>query len=130
MALNDTLAAALSKINNAAKSQKTQVEIRPCSKIIKQVLAIMQDNHYVGAHTIREDAKGDTLVLNLIDQLNKCGAIKPRHAVAIDEYEKWEKRFLPAKGFGILLVSTNKGIMTHTQAKEQRLGGRLLAYCY
>jgi small subunit ribosomal protein S8 len=47
-----------------------------------------------------------------------------------DEFEKWEKRFLPARGFGILLISTTKGIMTHEDAKKQHLGGKLLAYVY
>jgi len=37
---------------------------------------------------------------------------------------------LPAKGFGIILVSTNQGILVHSQAREKNLGGRLLAYCY
>ena len=58
------------------------------------------------------------------------GAIKPRFAVKATEYEKFEKRYLPAKGFGILIVSTVKGLMTHYEAKQQGLGGRLIAYCY
>ena len=32
--------------------------------------------------------------------------------------------------FGIILVSTPQGIMTHDQAKEKKTGGKLLAYCY
>jgi small subunit ribosomal protein S8 len=47
-----------------------------------------------------------------------------------DQYEKWEKRFLPAVGFGILIVSTQKGVMTHATAIEQGMGGRLIAYVY
>jgi len=45
-------------------------------------------------------------------------------------YEKFEKRYLPAKDFGMIIVSTNQGIMTHIEAKEKGLGGRLLAYVY
>ena len=56
--------------------------------------------------------------------------IKPRYAVKSDEYEKFEKRYLPAQGMGILIVSTSKGMMTQVQAREQRLGGRLIAYVY
>ena len=62
--------------------------------------------------------------------INKCGVIKPRHAVKKDEFEKFEKRYLPAKNFGILIVTTPKGIMTHYEAKELGIGGRLLAYMY
>ena len=47
-----------------------------------------------------------------------------------DEFEKFEKRYLPAKNFGILIVTTPEGIMTHNEAKERGIGGRLLAYMY
>ena len=45
-------------------------------------------------------------------------------------YEKYEKRFLPAKGFGILIVSTPKGLMTHEEARKKKLGGVLIVYVY
>ena len=44
--------------------------------------------------------------------------------------ESFEKRFLPAKDFGVLIISTNKGLLTQKQAKEQNVGGALVAYCY
>ncbi len=47
-----------------------------------------------------------------------------------EEFEKFEKRFLPAKDFGFLILSTSKGIMTHLAAKEKSIGGKLLAYVY
>jgi small subunit ribosomal protein S8 len=37
---------------------------------------------------------------------------------------------LPAQDFGFLLLSTNRGVMTHRQARELKIGGRLLAYVY
>ena len=46
------------------------------------------------------------------------------------DFEKFERRYLPAKDMGILIVSTPAGIMTHVEAKKKGLGGRLLAYCY
>ena len=68
--------------------------------------------------------------VELEGNINKCGVIKPRHAVKKDEFEKFEKRYLPAKNFGILIVTTPEGIMTHYEAKERGIGGRLLAYMY
>ena len=47
-----------------------------------------------------------------------------------DGFEKFEKRYLPAKDFGIILISTTKGIMIHTEAKKKNMGGILFAYCY
>ena len=77
-----------------------------------------------------KDSKGDWLKINLLGNINKIGVVKPRFKVKKDEFEKFEKRYLPAKDFGFLIISTPKGIITHVQTKENASGGRLLAYCY
>ena len=130
MTMNDSLSAALSAIDNNEKISKTQVIVFPMSKIIKQVLTVMKEHGYIGEMKDIDDSKGTSLLVMLPGTLNKCGAIKPRFSVTLPEYEKFEKRFLPAKDFGIIVVSTNQGVMTHTKAKEKKLGGKLLAYCY
>jgi|SRR3989344_1438024 len=130
MTMNDTLSAALSKINNAEKIGKKECSIKPVSKVIKRVLEIMNTHSYVGAFEEVVDRRGGELKLNLMGNVNSCGTIKPRFSTQLDELEKWEKRYLPAKGFGIIIVSTSKGIMTHEEARKMNIGGTLLAYCY
>ena len=127
---NDPLAAALAKILNAEKVGKREVLIKPASSIIKRILSIMNEQGYVGSFEEADDGKGGVLKVNLLGNINKCGVIKPRFSTAKHEFEKWEKRYLPAKDFGIILVSTPQGVMTHNQAKEKNTGGKLLAYCY
>ena len=128
--LNDTLATALSSILNKEKIGKKECIIRPTSKIIKIVLQIMNENQYIGSFEEVITIKGNLLKLNLLGNINKCGAIKPRFSIKKDGYEKFEKRYLPAKDFGIIFVSTSKGIMTHIESKKKNMGGKLLAYCY
>ncbi|MHA1369516.1 MAG: 30S ribosomal protein S8, partial [Promethearchaeota archaeon] len=41
-----------------------------------------------------------------------------------------EMKYLPSKGFGFLIISTNRGLMTNEEAKEAGIGGRLIAYIY
>ena len=130
MALNDALANALSLINNAEKIGKTECVIRPVSKIILSILNIMKENHYIGEYKIIESNSGNYITLNLIGNINKCNVIKPRFAIKKDEFEKFEKRYLIADDFGIIIISTSQGIMTLEEAKEKKLGGKLLAYCY
>lgn len=130
MSLNDSLSTALSVINNNEKVAKQECRIKPQSRVIREVLTIMKDNLYLGDFKAAEDGKGGYIVVNLIGKINRCGAIKPRYPVTLQEYEKFERRYLPAKDFGILIVSTSKGIMIHTKAKEKKLGGVLIAYCY
>ncbi len=128
--LNDPVANALSNILNKENARTKECLIKPSSKIIKKILEIMKENYYVGEFKEIEDSKGNILNVQLINKINKCGVIKPRFSIKKDGYEKFEKRFLPAKGFGILIISTPQGIMTNEEAKKKGMGGKLLAYCY
>jgi len=118
----------MSNILNAERTGKGICIIKPVSKMIKTVLAIMQANQYVGDYEETEDKRG--IKLNLIGAINKCGVIKPRFAVTQKEFEKFEKRYLPAKDFGIIIISTSKGVMTLQEAKQKGIGGKLIAYVY
>ena len=128
--LNDPLSNVLSMINNAEHRAMKLCSVKPASKLIGRVLDIMNAKQYLGSYNIIDDGRGNIVQINLIGAINKCGAIKPRFSVGTGSYEKFEKRYLPAKDFGILIVSTPKGIMTHAEAKSKGLGGRLIAYCY
>lgn len=130
MVMNDPLAAVLSHINNYEQKKKSEVLTIYNSKLIKKVLDILQKYNYIAGYEEIEDSKGNLLRIYLNGNINKIGAIKPRFAVKHNEYEKFEKRYLPAKNFGILIVSTTKGLMTHEEAKSKHIGGRLIAYCY
>lgn len=128
--LNDPMANVLSVINNAEQRGMKQCMAKPSSKLITKVLEIMNSRLYIGSYKVIEDGKGDVVEISLIGAINKCGAIKPRFSVKVGSYERFEKRFLPAKDFGILIISTPNGIMAHTDAKARGIGGKLLAYCY
>ena len=130
MSLNDPLSNVLSQIDAYEKTGKKEFTTRHDSKTIKKVLKIMQEHKYLGDFEEIKDSKGNLLKIYLIGRINKCGVIKPRFSVKKDTFEKFEKRFLPAKDFGILIVSTPQGMMTHVEAKKKGIGGRLISYCY
>lgn len=126
---HDLLSDVLSAIKNGDNYGKKET-ITPSSKLIKEILLILQKNKFIGDFEYIDDGRGGKIKIQLLGKVNKCGSIRPRFSVKRDEHEKWEKRFLPASGFGFLIVSTSKGVMTHIEAKEKGLGGKLLAYCY
>ncbi|MBR9675778.1 30S ribosomal protein S8 [Candidatus Woesearchaeota archaeon] len=130
MVLNDPVANVLSHIQNYEKIGRKEIVLNHSSKVIKELLRVLNENSYIGSSEVIESNRGEKLRLNLLNHINKCGVIKPRFSVKKDEYDKFEKRFLPAKGFGILILSTSQGIMTNDEAKDKGIGGRLLAYCY
>jgi small subunit ribosomal protein S8 len=128
--LNDPLSNMMSKMQNAELAGRKEITIKPYSKVIKAVLVVLNEAMYVGLPEEVADGKGNFLKLPLLGRINKCGAIKPRHAVKKGDFEKFEQRFLPARNIGILVLTTPKGVITHNKAKELGVGGRLVAYCY
>lgn len=130
MSLNDPLANVLSFIYNYEKLGKKEVLTKNNSKLIRSVLELMNQKGYIGAYEVINDVKGGSLKINLTGNVNKCGVIKPRFRVKVSDLEKFEKRYLPAMGFGILIISTNQGIMTNEEARAKNLGGTLISYAY
>lgn len=128
--LNDPLANVMSLILNSESIGKSECVIKPVSRVIKELLKVMKENNYVGEFAEIDDGRGNYIKLILVGGINKCGVIKPRYSVKSNEFEKFERRYLPAKDVGILFISTPRGIMTHYDSKSKKIGGRLLAYCY
>lgn len=127
--LQDTLADVLSAIKNSEKDGKPSCGAK-ASKLAKSVLEIMQSHGYIGAFELVDDGHGGAFKIELKGKIIGCNAVKPRISVAADGFERWEKRYLPARDFGILVVSTSKGVMDHKRAKEAKVGGKLVAYVY
>jgi len=130
MVLLDPLADALSIIKNAEAVGKDSCTIRPASKLIGNVLKVMNDRGYIGDFEFVEDGKAGVYTVELIGRINKCGAIKPRYSVGVTEFERWEKQFLPAKNFGVLILTTPKGVVSQYEARENNVGGQLLSFVY
>lgn len=130
MSMNNQLAAVLSRIVNAEKISRPTFTTLCNSKLIRQVLTILKEEGYIADFVENKDAKGNSLTITLSGQLNKTGVITPNFNVSTDEFVSFEKRYLPSKDFGVLILTTNKGIITHKKAKEENVGGKLIAYAY
>jgi len=127
--LQDTLADALSVIKNAERIGKNTCITR-ASKEVKSVLKVLQDNSYIGAFEFVGDGRGGKFKIELKGKVIDTNVIKPRFSIALDEFEKWEKRYLPARNIGLLVITTPKGIIDHKKAKELHVGGKLVCFVY
>ncbi len=124
--LNDALVA----IKNAQMAGKKECTVRPASKLIGRVLKVMEEYGYIKQFEYIENGRGGEFRVVLNGRINNCGVIKPRYAVSKKDMEKFEKRYLPAQDFGVIIISTNKGIMSHIKAREMGIGGKLIGYVY
>ena len=130
MSGNDPFADALSGLNNAESVGHLKHTIQPASNQIGNVLDVLLDRGYIAGYEFVEDGKAGKYEVELQGAINKCGAIKPRYSVTAGEFERWEKRFLPARDFGALVLTTSEGIMSHYEARDAGIGGQVIAYVY
>jgi len=124
------LANTLSTIFNNEERRKRECIVGPAAKLVGTVLRVIQKNGYIGEFEFIDDGRSGKFKVQLLGRINKCGAIRPHFSVKIDKLEEWEKRYLPSRDVGILVLTTPKGVISNREAEELRVGGRLLAYIY
>ena len=120
----DIIADALSQIMNIKRTGKNSIILKKYSKLLINILDIAKEEGY-----LKYEIEGKTLKVEIL-KLNEIKAVKPRYTVSVSEINKYVRRLLPAKNFGFLIISTNKGLMKHYEAEEQNIGGCLIAYIF
>ena len=104
--------------------------VAPTSKLGLEVLKTLKNEGYIGEFEHIDDNLGGKFKIQLSAKITKCGTITPRFKVKKDEYNIWEQQFLPAYNRGMLLVTTNQGVMSHNEAANKGIGGFLIGYVY
>jgi len=120
----DIVSDGLNQIMNAKKARKTEVVLKKHSKLLRNLLDIAKQAGY-----LKYSVDGNKLKVEF-ENFNMIRAVKPRYTVKVGKINSYVRRFLPAKNFGFVIVSTNKGLMRHEEAEEQNLGGCIVAYVY
>ena len=115
--------------NNEAR-RKNECIVLPTSKLGVEVLKTLQKDGYIGEFERIEDKRGGKFKIQLLAKITKCGAISPRFKVRKTEYQNWEQQYLPSYMRGMLLVTTNQGVMSHHEAANKGIGGLLIGYVY
>lgn len=120
----DIVSDILNEIMNAKKAKKTSIVTTRHSKLLMKILELMKRYDYI-------DFEMDEGKLTItIKEVSECKSIKPRFTADKKSLEKYIRRFLPARNFGYVIISTNQGLMTHEEAQENKIGGSLIAYFY
>ena len=120
----DIVSDTLNQMMNAKKASKTNIVVTRYSGLLIKILEIMKQYGYIEYELVDGKLKID------LKEVSECKSIKPRYTVGKAEVDKYIRRFLPARNFGYVLISTSKGLMTHQEAQENKIGGSLIAYFY
>jgi len=115
---------------NSEARRKSDCVVIPTSKLATEVLTTLQNHEYIGEFEHVDDKRGGKFQVKLLAKITKCGAITPRFKVKKEGYAKWEQQYLPSYSRGMLIVTTNQGVMSHQEAIRKGLGGLLIGYVY
>jgi len=128
MVSTDPIADMLTRIRNAQAVNKEDVSM-PHSSVKESVAKILKANGYIGDINVVKDGfrKEMTISLNDSSVISEISRIsKPGRRV----YAKVKDIPRVKHGRGIVIMSTSKGVMAGTEAKELKLGGEVLCQVY
>lgn len=133
MAVNDPIADMLTRIRNAVMSGQTMVAM-PSSKMKIEIAKILEDEGFIENFEIVDSEGKVQKVLRL--KIKYIGERRARRAVisGLERISKPGRRIYTKKqnipwvlsGIGVAILSTPKGVMTGTRARQMGVGGELL----
>ena len=130
--MTDPIADMLTRIRNANQMRYKEVEV-PASKIKLEIARILKETGFIVDYKTQKNDVQDVIVLSL-----KYGDNKERVITGLKRISKPGSRvYVKANevprvlnGLGIAIISTSKGLMTDKSAREQSLGGEVIAYIW
>ena len=132
MVMTDPIADMLTRIRNANQKKHESVLI-PASKIKLEILNVIAKEGYIGAIEFVEDGKQGAIKVALKYTDKKERVIKGITRISkpgLRVYAKASEMPKVLNGLGVAVVSTSAGVMTDREARQQHLGGEVIAYIW
>ena len=129
--VTDPIADMLTRIRNANQMRYKEVEV-PASKMKNEIARILKSEGFIVDYKVKKNNIQDILVLSLkyVDKERVITVLKRISKPGLRVYVKAEEVPSVLNGLGIAIISTSKGVMTDKEAREQLLGGEVLAYVW
>ena len=130
--MTDPIADMLTRIRNAIAAKHTRVDM-PGSKLKLEVARILKEEGYINnfvtkgegvKYTIRIFLRYDTKGVSSITHLSRVSSPGRRVYVGSGEIPR------VLGGYGINIVSTSRGLMSGKKARQEKIGGEILAQVY
>lgn len=128
MSLSDPIADMLTRIRNAMRVRRSEVQIR-ASKICEGIAEVLKTEGYIKDYDRIEDGKQGLLRVFLKYAPDGSPAIQSLDRVSKPGCRVYRgKENLPhiLNGMGVAIVSTSKGIMSDRVCRQENVGGELL----
>lgn len=131
MITTDPIADMLTRMRNALTVKHKTVSV-PASKMKVAIAELLKNEGYINDFSVTEGAKAN-IVIDLKYGPNNQKVINGLRRISkpgLRIYASYEDLPKVLNGLGIAIVSTSKGLMTDRQAREQKIGGEVLAYVW
>jgi small subunit ribosomal protein S8 len=128
MAINDPLGDMLSRIRNAQLRRRPKV-VTPASNLRAHVLDVLAEEGYIRGYTRVDHKNGQSQLEIELKYLNGQPAIRAIKRISKPGRRVYSQlRDLPtvSNGLGVAILSTPKGVMSDTRAREEKVGGEIL----
>lgn len=120
--MTDPIADFLTRIRNAQMASNTVVSM-PNSKMKERIARVMLKNKFLKSVSINTESKFPELVLELAEKKITLKRVsKPGQRIYVEAANI--RKVL--NGFGILVVSTSKGVITGYEARSLNVGGEVI----
>jgi small subunit ribosomal protein S8 len=127
MSMSDPIADLLTRIRNAQMAKLPNVSC-PSSKLKLAICEVLQDEGYIGSFSVVADGAKNQLTIDLkyyqgkpvIEEIIRVS--KP----GLRQYKGKDDMPRNRQGLGIVIVSTNQGVMTEKKARAAGIGGEVL----
>ena len=132
MQITDPIADMLTRIRNANSSKHESVNV-PASKLKIEIARILNEEGYINGYEVIDDGLQGIIKITLKYAANKQKVITGLKRVSKPGLRVYAgKDELPRvlRGLGIAIISTSKGIMTDKKARQNNVGGEVLAYIW
>lgn len=132
MQITDPIADMLTRIRNAGTAKHDTVDV-PASNMKKAIAEILLEEGFIKNFQLIDNSTQGIIRITLKYGANKSKTINGLRRISkpgLRVYAKSEELPKVLKGLGIALISTSKGIMTDKKARQEHVGGEVLAYIW
>ena len=131
MNITDPIADMLTRIRNANAQRHETVDV-PSSKLKKSIAEILLDEGFIKSfEEIEDNSQGIIrITLKYVNKQKVISGLKRISKPGLWVYANKEELPRVLGGLGIALISTSKGIMTDKKARQEGIGGEVLAYIW
>ena len=131
MNITDPIADMLTRIRNANAQRHETVDV-PTSKLKKSIAEILLDEGYIKGYEEIEDGVQGTIRITLkyVNKQKVIAGLKRISKPGLRVYATKDELPKVLGGLGIALISTSKGIMTDKKARQEGIGGEVLAFVW